>query len=179
MASLAGMPLARLAGALDPQWYVLGPGLGLFVTGLALPRGARGAAGEEGRATRVITGRWLAAAGCLLFVGTSALQTLAGHRLGAQGLPAGIAVTLLVAEGIISILVGVALRRRVPVVGGALATVVGGMWSLAVAAREVPLFVYFAVLGVILLGTATLLLRNRDRLGVVRKSFESSWRDWR
>ncbi len=178
VASLAGLPLARLSGTVNPQWYVLGPGAGLLVAGLALPVVGRKDVGAQAQSANVLVGGWLAAGGYLLLAGTSALQTFEGPRLGAQALPAGVAVTLLVAEGVIAILAGIGLRRRVPVVGGALATAAGGLWALAVVARTVPLFVYFGVMGVILLAAATLLLRGRERLGAIRRSFESSWSDW-
>ena len=178
VASLAGIPLARLAGATDPQWYVLGPGLGLLATGLALPRSASGAA-RDVLLSRVLVGRWLAGTGFVLLAGTSAVQMLEGSSLGAASLPPGMAVALLVAEGVVSILCGIVLRRRVPIVGGAVATAVAAFWALAAVARQVPLYAFFAATGVLLLAGATMLVASRRRLGTLRRSLQTSWSDWR
>ena len=171
IASLISLPLARIAGATDPQWYVLGPGLCLILVGIVMPAIERAPGSIQ-------AARTLAAAGLALLAGTTAVQMVAVHRLGVYAPPPTVTVPLLVAEGVVSLFAGIALRRRVPVIGGAAAIAAGGLWALGDAARGLPLFTFLATLGLLLIGLATVLVTKRDHVAAVRQNIRHAWRTW-
>jgi hypothetical protein len=173
VASLIGLPVARLAGAGDPQWYVLGPGLCLLVLGALLPLSSMG----DPRSVRRVS-RSLVAGGLLLLAGTSAVQMALGRHLGPQALPHELSVPLVVGEGIGSILLGIGLRRRVFVAGGAISVAAGAIWALGQVAAGVPLYEFFALAGAVLIAGATWLAVGRDRFARTRRAMASTWHDW-
>lgn len=150
VASLATLPVAAAAGARDPQWYVVGPALALLVVGMHLPDDPRDPGG-------VVHGRWFAAAGAGVLLGTTFVQVLGGGRGGAGP------VVLLVAEGATCVLAGVVAERRVPVIAGAVAVALGGMAALSLVPSTLALSLIIGFVAVSVLAAATLLVATRRR----------------
>jgi len=155
---LASLPLARLVGASSPQPYVLGPGLALVAIGVALPGRRRGAEVVE-------AGRVLSVAGLALLLGTTAIQAFADGDPWHLG--------LLVVEGVLSVALGVAAHRRVPVVAGAAAVAASGLGALSGVSSSVRLLVVIGAVAVGLLLAAVVMLARRR--GPVRTRSWSTW----
>jgi len=161
VASLATYFVARHLGTTNPQWYVAAPGLALLGVGLALPHDRRVAAGGPVPAATT-------AAGAALLLGTTAVQAFGD---------AGWAYTAwLVAEAVLAVLVGIAVRSRALVLAGAAAVGVGGVRALFVLVEQGLLFAAFGAAAIFLLGLGAALAALRDR---VRGPLGTAWRDWR
>jgi hypothetical protein len=163
--ALSSFWVARYLGAENPQWYVVTPGVALLWAGTRAPSQplVRGNPG---------TYRSMVALGLMLLLGTSALQSFEGGGLGA------IYLSLLVVEGVASLLLGIGLRQRTPVVGGAAALALAALRALFLILQRIPLFAVFGVVALLLLGGAAALAFLRDRAGKT-KSAVAGWADWR
>ncbi len=151
VASLAGVPIAALSGTRDPQWFVVAPAVALIVIGLRLPSDRRDAHG-------VSHGRWISATGSTVLLGTTVVQALPpAHRSTGS-------IVLLVAEGALSVLTGVVLQRRVPVVAGAGAVALGGLAALSLVPSTLALSLLIGAVAVAVLGASTVLLTGHRHL---------------
>jgi hypothetical protein len=128
----------------------VGPALALLVVGMHLPDDPRDPGG-------VVHGRWFAAAGAGVLLGTTFVQALGGGRGGAGP------VVLLVAEGATCVLAGVVAERRVPVIAGAVAVALGGMAALSLVPSTLALSLIIGFVAVSVLAAATLLVATRRR----------------
>jgi hypothetical protein len=162
--SFGGLALARMAGAVDAQWYVLGPGVATFTIGLRLPV-------DDRAPDRVNVGRVIAALGLLLLFGTTLLQV-------PQVADPASRVAFLIGEGVVSVVLGVFLCRRVPVIGGAAAVAAGGLIALSRSGSSVTLFVVAATLALGLLTAAALRLTRRSAEARAAAPGHRPWRGW-
>ncbi len=134
--------LARFAGADNPQYYVLAPGLALLATGLIMKRR---------HPDQLILARGTMAAGAALLLGTTWLQALGD--LGTDSLY----TALLVAEGAVATGVGIGLRDRVIVVAGATAVALAALRAFFQVLQEVPLSLIFGAIALVILAVAAAL----------------------
>jgi hypothetical protein len=156
--------VARYLGAVNAQWYVVAPGLWLVWAGETLRR-------EAGVAQAGVRGRVLAALGAALLLGTTAWQAVGG------GAEAWAYTAALVLEALLAVLVGIGLRSRVLVLAGAVGVAAGGLRALFLFVQQVPLWVVFGSVALVLLVAAAGLAFARDRIGPVRGT-AGGWSDW-
>lgn len=155
--------LARFAGAENPQYYVLAPGLALLATGLVMKRR---------HPDQLILARSTMAAGAVLLFGTTWLQALGGLRTDS------LYTALLVAEGAVATGVGISLRDRVIVVAGATAVALAALRAFFQVLQEVPLSLIFGALAMVILAVAAALALARDQLREAGGSAGELWREW-
>ena len=155
--------LARFAGADNPQYYVLAPGLALLATGLIMKRR---------HPDQLILARGTMAAGAALLLGTTWLQALGD--LGTDSLY----TALLVAEGAVATGVGIGLRDRVIVVAGATAVALAALRAFFQVLQEVPLSLIFGAIALVILAVAAALALARDQLREAGGSAGELWREW-
>lgn len=166
LAALAGLPvllfeIARFAPA-DGQAYAL-PG-GLYLLAIAwLDRRAR-PAGRRWPASAV------AAAGLLILLGTGVVQSLDADRFGH-------AVWTL-AESLVLVGLGIAVRWRVLLVGGVAGTVLVAVRQLFDAVAALPGWAILGGSGLILLAAAVALLLARARLAAAGRAAAERWSTW-
>jgi len=157
--------LDRYLGVVNPQWYVIGPGVALVATGLRLPHDPHVHA-QKG------LGPIVAAAGAGLLMLTSIAQSVPPDPL------AWFYVMLAVLEAVAALVVGIGTRTRVLVVmGGGGAGVVALRAMFLLLQQGVALFVVFGAVALGLLAIGASLALLRDRLRANTSPF-ASWRDW-
>ncbi|HEX6349650.1 MAG TPA: hypothetical protein VF160_09700 [Candidatus Dormibacteraeota bacterium] len=164
-AGLAPVWLAGWAGAGDPLWFALGPGLALTAGGLRMPYDPR-------LRRRAVFDRLLVAAGALVLLGPEAVQVVQADQL------AGPHMARLLVGGVAGLLGGIALRSRVLVVAGSVGVILAALRALFIALESVQPYVLFGAVALLLLGGAALLAGLRDRVGGARAAVTSSWSDW-
>jgi len=165
-ASIGTFWIARYFGAENPQWYVAAPGLTLVAVGLALQVDRRFKT-PQGSAANGMIG--LGAAGLL---GTTAVQTLD------SSLSVSLYTGILLVESIAAVLVGIATRSRVLVVVGGGGAALASLRALVILIQEVPLFIVFGLVAIVLLGGAAALAMLRARFADARTAMARSWHDW-
>ena len=108
--------------------------------------------------------------GLALLLGTTALQMVDGDT------GDSFSIAVLVAESVVALLAGVALRQRVYVLFGAGGAALAALRALLMLLSQVPLFVVFGITALLLLALAALLAFLRERLG--RVTTTTGWADW-
>jgi hypothetical protein len=165
-ASVGSYWIARYLGANNPQWYVAAPGLALVACGLMLQVDRRFKTPQSSTANALIA---LGAGGLL---GTTAVQTLDAT------LSVSLYTGILLVESIAAVLVGIATRSRVLVLAGAAGAALASLRALVILIEEVPLFIVFGLVAIVLLGGAAALAVLRARFSDARTAMARSWRDW-
>jgi hypothetical protein len=165
-ASVGSYWIARYAGADNPQWYVAAPGLALVACGLSLLVDRRFTAPQASTANALIA----FGAGGLL--GTTAVQTLD------PALSVSLYTGILLVESIAALLVGIATRSRVLVLAGGAGAALASLRALVILIQEVPLFIVFGLVAIVLLGGAAALAVLRARFADARTAMARSWHDW-
>jgi hypothetical protein len=165
-AALGSYWIARYLGADNLQWYVAAPGLALVVGGIMLHADARFKTPLPS-----IANAWIGI-GSASLLGTTALQTL--DSTGSVSLYTG----LLLCEAISALLVGIATRSRVLVLAGAAGAALASLRALVILIQEVPLFIVFGLVAILLLTGAAVLAILRARFADARVAVARSWRDW-
>jgi hypothetical protein len=155
--------LARFAGAGNPQYYVLAPGLALLATGVVMKRR---------HPDQLTLARGTMAAGAVLLFGTTWLQALGDLRTDS------LYTALLVAEGAVATGVGISLRDRVIVVAGATAVALAALRAFFQVLQEVPLSLIFGAIALLILAVAAALALARDQLREAGGSAGDLWREW-
>jgi hypothetical protein len=158
--------IARYFGAENPQWYVAGPGLALVGCGLALLADRRFKEPQGSAANGMIA---LGAAGLL---GVTAVQTID------PTLSVSLYTGILLVESVAAVLVGIAARSRTLVLAGAAGAALASLRALVVLIEEVPLFIVFGLVAIVLLGGAAGLAVLRARFADARQAMARSWKDW-
>ena len=110
--------------------------------------------------------------GAALLMGTTSVQTLD------PGLSVTVYTALLLGEGVAALLVGIALRSRVLVVAGAAGVALASLRALVLLIQQVPLFIVFGLVAILLLSGAAALAVLRERFADARVAMARSWRDW-
>jgi hypothetical protein len=164
--SLAGVSLAALAGAVEPRWYVLAPGLAFAAVGVQLPSDSR-------VVDAVSRGRWLSFVGFGMLLGTAAVQ------VASVGGGTSASIVLLVVEGMLAVLCGVILRRRVPAITGSAAVALGGLAALSLVPSTLALSIILGVVALVALAVSTVMLAGRGRpIGGMWAGLGSGWSSW-
>jgi hypothetical protein len=165
-ASIGTYWIARYLGADNPQWYVAAPGLALVGCGLMLQVDRRFETPPSSAANTAI------AFGAAALLGTTAVQTLDST------LSVGLYIGILLVESIAALLVGIATRSRMLVLAGAAGAALASLRALVILIQEVPLFIVFGLVAILLLGGAAALAVLRARFADARTAMARSWRDW-
>jgi hypothetical protein len=165
-ASLGSYWIARYFGADNVQWYVVAPGLALVVGGIMLHADRRFETPLPS-----IANAWIGI-GSAGLLGTTALQTL--DPTTSVSLYAG----LLLCESIGALLVGIATRSRALVLAGAAGAALASLRALVILIQQVPLFIVFGLVAILLLGGAAALAVLRARFADARVAMTRSWNDW-
>jgi O-antigen ligase len=105
-------------------------------------------------------------------LGTTAFQTL--DPTSSTSLYTG----LLLCEAIAALLVGIATRSRALVLAGAAGAALASLRALVILIQEVPLFIVFGLVAIVLLGGAAALAVLRARFADARVAMTRSWNDW-
>jgi hypothetical protein len=162
-ASLATYFGARYFAAVNPEWYLVGPGLALLGIGLRMPFDPR--LKLDPMIPQLAVG-----GGALLILGVTASQAV---------VDAGWTNTvLLVFEGAAALVAGIGFRNRVLVVAGGAALGVAALKSLFVLVQNGYLFVAFGAVALVLLGLGAGLALFRDRFQEARSSIAEQWGEW-
>jgi hypothetical protein len=165
-ASIGTYWIARYLGADNPQWYVVAPGLALVGCGLMLQVDRRFKTPPSSTANAAI------GFGAAALLGTTAVQTLDST------LSVGLYIGILLVESIAALLVGIATRSRVLVLAGAAGAALASLRALVILIQEVPLFIVFGLVAILLLGGAAALAVLRARFADARTAMARSWHDW-
>ena len=165
-ASLGSYWIAHELGASNPQWYVAAPGLALIAAGLGLHLDRRFSAPLPSIANAMI------GLGATALLGITAIQTIDST------LSTSLYTGVLLVEAIAALLVGIATRSRVLVVAGAAGAALASLRALVMLIQEVPLFIVFGLVAIVLLGGAAALALLRARFADARIAMTRSWRDW-
>jgi hypothetical protein len=165
-ASLGSFWIARYLGAVNPQWYLAAPGLALVVGGLLLHSDRRF------KAPLPSTANALVGIGATGLLGITAFQTLD------PALSTSLYTVLLLVEATAALLVGIATRSRALVLAGAAGAALASLRALVILIQEVPLFVVFGLVAIVLLGGAAALAVLRARFADARVAMTRSWNDW-
>jgi hypothetical protein len=166
LASLGSYWLARYFGAGNVQWYVAPPGLALVAGGIVLHADRRFKTPLQS-----IANAWIGV-GSAGLLGTTALQTLASTP------SASVYTGVLLLEAIAALLVGIATRSRALVLAGGAGAALASLRGLVMLIQEVPLFIVFGLVAIVLLGGAAALAVLRARLADARVAMTRSWNDW-
>jgi hypothetical protein len=165
-ASLGGYWIARYIGADNVQWYVAPPGLALVVGGILLHADRRFKTPLPSTANAWIG---IGSAGLL---GTTALQTLDSTQ------SVSLYIGILLLEAIAALLVGIGTRSRALVLAGAAGAALASLRALVMLIQEMPLFIVFGLVAIVLLSGAAALAVLRARLADARVAMTRSWNDW-
>jgi hypothetical protein len=165
-ASVGSYWIARYLGADNPQWYVAAPGLALVASGLMLQVDRRFKTPQSSTANALI------AFGAGTLLGMTAVQTLDAT------LSVSLYTGILLVESIAALLVGIATRSRVLVLAGGAGAALASLRALVTLIQEVPLFIVFGLVAILLLGGAAALAVLRARFADARTAMARSWRDW-
>ncbi|HKV32185.1 MAG TPA: hypothetical protein VJT14_14370 [Candidatus Dormibacteraeota bacterium] len=165
-ASLGSYWIARYLGADNVQWYVIAPGLALVAGGIMLH-------GDRRFTTPLpsIANAWIGV-GSAGLLGTTAFQTLD------PATSASLYTGLLLGESIGALLVGIATRSRALVLAGAAGAALASLRALVILIQQVPLFIVFGLVAILLLGGAAALAVLRARFADARVMMTRSWNDW-
>jgi hypothetical protein len=166
VASLGGSWMAHYIGATNPQWYVAAPGLALVTGGVLLHTDRRFKKPAGSTANGIIG---MGTAGLL---GTTAVQTLD------PTLSVSLYTGVLLCESIAALLVGIAVRSRALVLAGAAGVALASLRALVILVQEVPLFIVFGLVAILLLSGAAALAVLRARFADARVAMTRSWNDW-
>jgi len=158
--------IARYLGADNIQWYIAAPGLALVAGGIMLHADRRFKTPLPSVANTWI---WIGSAGLL---GTTAFQTLDSTT------SASLYTGLLLCEAIGALLIGIATRSRALVLAGAAGAALASLRALVILIQEVPLFIVFGLVAIVLLGGAAALAVLRARFADARVAMTRSWNDW-
>jgi hypothetical protein len=153
--------IARLHPA-DGQAYALP--VGLYLLGVAAVTRLDRRSGRPWAASAI------AAFGLLALLGTGVVQSLDENRFGHA--------LLTLAESLVLVGVGIAVRWRVLVVGGVAGTVIIALRQLFDAVAALPGWAILGGSGILLLGTAVALLLARARLVAAGRSVAERWSNW-
>jgi hypothetical protein len=93
-------------------------------------------------------------------------------------LSVGLYIGILLVESIAALLVGIATRSRMLVLAGAAGAALASLRALVILIQEVPLFIVFGLVAILLLGGAAALAVLRARFADARTAMARSWRDW-
>jgi hypothetical protein len=165
-ASVGSYWVARYLGADNPQWYVATPGLALVAGGLMLQ------VDQRFKTLQSSTANLMIALGAGVLLGTTAVQTLDAT------LSVSLYIGVLLVESIAALLVGIATRSRVLVLAGGAGAALASLRALVILIQEVPLFIVFGLVAIVLLGGAAALAVLRARFADARTAMARSWRDW-
>src|SRR5712691_9659558 len=165
-ASLGSYWIARYLGADNIQWYVVAPGLALVAGGILLH-----ADGRFKTPLASIANAWIGI-GSAGLLGTTAFQTLDSTP------SASLYTGLLLCEAIAALLVGIATRSRALVLAGAAGAALASLRALVILIQEVPLFIVFGLVAIVLLSGAAALAVLRARFADARVAMTRSWNDW-
>jgi hypothetical protein len=111
-------------------------------------------------------------AGCAGLLGTSALQTLDVAET------VSLYTGFLLIESIAALLAGIGSRSRVLVLAGAAGAALASLRALVILIQEIPLFLVFGLVAILLLLGAAGLALLRARFVDARVAMTRSWRDW-
>ena len=162
-ASLVTYFVARYFAAVNPEWYLVGPGLALLGIGLRMPFDPR--LKLEPMIPQLAVG-----GGALLILGVTASQAVVDTGW--------TNTVLLVFEGAAALVAGIGFRSRVLVLAGGAALGVAALKSLFVLVQNGYLFVAFGAVALVLLGLGAALALFRDRLQEARSSITEQWGEW-
>ena len=165
-ASLGSYWIARYLGADNVQWYVIAPGLALVAGGIMLHADRRFKTPLPSLANALIG---IGSAGLL---GTTTFQTLDATT------SASLYTGLLLCESVAALLVGIATRSRALVLAGAAGAALASLRALVILIQQVPLFIVFGLVAIVLLGGAAALAVLRARFADARVAMTRSWNDW-
>ena len=165
-ASLGSYWIARYFGADNVQWYVVAPGLALVVAGIMLHADRRFKTPLPS-----IANAWIGI-GSAGLLGTTAFQTLD------PTMSASLYTGLLLCESIGALLVGISTRSRALVLAGAAGAALASLRALVILIQQVPLFIVFGLVAILLLGGAAALAVLRARFADARVAMTRSWNDW-
>ncbi|HEX6489648.1 MAG TPA: hypothetical protein VF137_12355 [Candidatus Dormibacteraeota bacterium] len=159
------IPISAGLGVSESQWR-LDP-IALILLGL----GAR-ALSDAGLRSPRASAVWLQAAGLALLLGLTTVQIL-----NAWGGPSQASYTgVLALEGVLCIVLGVAMRSRWPAAAGGLALVVAAVSALFQLATQLPLSAIFGLLAGVLIAGATVLALLRGRVRQLEGG--RAWSEW-
>jgi hypothetical protein len=105
-------------------------------------------------------------------LGTTAFQTLDSTP------SASLYTGVLLCEAIAALLVGIATRSRALVLAGAAGAALASLRALVILIQEVPLFIVFGLVAIVLLSGAAALAVLRARFADARVAMTRSWNDW-
>jgi len=166
-AALGSYWIAHYLGASNPQWYVTAPGLALVAGGIMLFNADRRFVTPKSSMANAMIG-----IGTAVLLGTTAIQTLD------PALSVSLYAGILLCEAIAALLVGIATRSRALVLAGAAGAALASLRALVILIQEVPLFIVFGLVAILLLGGAAALAVLRARFADARLAMTRSWRDW-
>jgi hypothetical protein len=164
--SLGSYWIARYFGADNVQWYVVAPGLALVAGGIMLHADRRFKTPLPS-----IANAWIGI-GSAGLLGTTAFQTLDPTT------SASLYTGLLLGESVAALLVGIATRSRALVLAGAAGAALASLRALVILIQQVPLFIVFGLVAIVLLGGAAALAVLRARFADARVAMARSWNDW-
>lgn len=166
VASLGSYWIAHYIGASNPQWYLAPPGLALLVAGVMLLSDRRFKTPTQQTANLLI------GVGATALLGTTAVQTFDPN------LSFSLYTGVLLCESIAGVLVGIALRSRGLVLAGSAGIALASLRALLILIQEVPLFIVFGLVAILLLAGAAALAVLRARFADARVAMTRTWRDW-
>ena len=146
----------------EDQAYALTIGLYLLAVAAVTKR--------DRRPGRSLAASAIAAFGLLALLGTGVVQSFDRDRFGYA--------LLTLAEGLVLVGVGIAIRWRVLVVGGVAGTVIIAMRQLFDAVAALPGWAILGGSGILLLGIAVALLLARARLTAAGRAAAERWSNW-
>jgi hypothetical protein len=165
-ASLGVYWIAHYIGASNPQWYFAPPGLAFVAAGVMLLTDRRF------NAPTAQTANGLIGLGAAAVLGTTAIQTFD------PTLSFSLYTGVLLCESIAALLFGIALRSRALVLAGSAGVALASLRALVILIQEVPLFIVFGIVAMLLLTGAAALAVLRARFADARVAMTRTWRDW-
>ncbi len=165
-ASVGSYWIAHDLGASNPQWYVAAPGLALVAGGILL------------QADRRFRMPLPSIANAMIGVGATALLGITAFQTIDPTLSTSLYTGILLLEAIAALLVGIATRSRALVLAGAAGAALASLRALVMLIQEMPLFIVFGLVAIVLLGGAAALAVLRARLADARVAMTRSWNDW-
>lgn len=166
VASLSSFWVARHFGAGNPQAYVALPALALLAIGLRLPHDRRIAL-DTGVARGAVV------LGVVALLGTTAMQTFgeSGDAFNYTG--------ILVVEGVLAVVGGIAFRNRAMVVAGGAGLAIAALRALFVLiVSGIQLWIVFGAVALLLLLAGAALAVVRQHIPAARSVLRDSWQQW-
>jgi hypothetical protein len=166
IAALAAVPALHAGiwrlNPTDHQAFAVPIGLYLLALAVVIRR--------DGRPWHTLAATIVAALGLLVLIGTSVVQSFERDRFDRA--------LLALAEGLVFMGTGIAMRWRVLVVGGVAGVVVIAVRQLFDAVAALPGWAILGGSGLLLLGVAVALLLARARLAAAGRSVAERWSSW-